>query len=136
MLNEASGVGSMILGLRNSILRSLEQFTRSSTERRIREWKDSWRQGAEAKWSGTSSEAKPTATVSATAGAWMAGWTWAERHQDRRQPKAFGLAHPHRRSTDTLPELMRHAKAGVVGVSALTLLAGLWEIRRRRGRVD
>jgi len=120
----------MTLRLRHSIRRALAQFTTSSTDRRIRDWKGSWRQGAEAKWSGT--EANPSRAGSATAEAWMAGWTWAERHQDRRRPMTVGLAHPHRRSTDTMPQLLRHARAGAVGVSALTLLAGLWEIRRRR----
>jgi hypothetical protein len=44
------------------------------------------------------------------------------------------LAHPHRRSNDTLPQLMRRARTGAIGMSALTVLGGLWAIRRRRSR--
>ena len=125
----------MTPGRPRSLLRSLGRFRPSSADRRIHDWQENWRRGAEARWSGQFSAVNPHPAGSDRAAAWMAGWDWAERRPNRRETTQSRLAHPHRRSTDTLPQLVvRHARAGAIGISAVTLLGSLWAIRRRRSR--
>lgn len=127
----------MTLGSPRSLLRSLGRFRPSGADRRLHDWQENWRRGADAKWSGGAHAVNPHPAGSDRAAAWMAGWDWAERQPNRRETTQLRLAHPHRRSTDTLPQLViRHARAGAIGISAVTLLGGLWAIRRRRSRVE
>jgi hypothetical protein len=117
-----------------SLLRSLGRFRPSRADQRLHDWQENWRRGAEARWS-SQSTVNPHPAGSDRAAAWIAGWDWAERRPNRRETTQSRLAHPHRRSTDTLPQLVvRHARAGAIGISAVTLLGGLWAIRRRRSR--
>ena len=80
-----------------------------------------WERGAEARWSGPSNGVSPYTSGSYRASAWSAGWRRAKSHAHRRKPNAARLAHPYRRNSDTLVRLVRRAKAGAVGVSALTM---------------
>ena len=126
----------MTLPLSGSVVDRLKRVGSPNADKQIRDWKKHWQQGARARWSRTSpGNTNPHSSGSTPAAAWSAGWNWAERNPDRRDPQPARLAHPHRRTTDTLPRLLRHAKAGAVGVSLLTVFVGLWEIRRRRTRV-
>jgi hypothetical protein len=115
-----------------SISRLFQQFTSPTPDRKIREWKDTWRRGAQTQWSGRPAAANPHPAGSDRAAAWNAGWNWAARHSDRRQSGPARLAHPHRRSNDTLPRLISHAKTGAIGLSVLTVLGALWKSRRQR----
>ena len=98
----------------------------------VREWKQSWVKGAQSRWSGVSVSANPYPSGSFRAAAWMAGWRWADQQPDRRQPNVVRFAHPERRVTDTRSRLMRGAQAGAVGLSVMTLIGWLWQMRRRR----
>lgn len=112
----------------------LHRFSRpkvSTGDELVRNWKDAWLKGAQARWSGTSSMTNPYQVNSAQAAAWRAGWRWAEGQPDRRQPTPQRLAHPLRRSTDRTARLIRGAQAGAVGVSVVTLLGWLWQMQRR-----
>lgn len=100
----------------------------------VREWKGSWVKGAESRWSGTSLLANPHKAGSSRAAAWRAGWHWADRQPDRRQPDVVRFAHAHRRRTDRSSHLVRRAQAGAVGLSVLTIAGWLWQIRRQRMR--
>jgi hypothetical protein len=97
----------------------------------LRQWKESWITGAQAKWAGTSAVRNPHQAGSRRAAAWEAGWRWAEQHPDRRHNSVARFAHPHRRSTDNSGHLVRRATAGAAGLSALTLAGWLWQMRRR-----
>ena len=108
---------------------------KTTPDKRIRDWKAKWRQGAENGWAGAPSAANPFPSGSPHHAAWAAGWNWAQKHPDRRRQVLSRLAHPHRRTNDTVARLVRGAKASAVGLSALTLMGALWDIRRRRARV-
>ena len=100
----------------------------------VREWKGSWVRGAESRWSGASLLANPHKPGSSRAAAWRAGWHWADRQPDRRQPDVVRFAHAHRRRTDKSSHLVRRAQAGAVGLSVLTIAGWLWQIRRQKTR--
>jgi hypothetical protein len=102
----------------------------------VREWKGTWVRGAESRWAGTSVLANPHKPGSPRAAAWRAGWHWADRQPDRRQPRLVRFAHPQRRRTDQSSRLVRSAQAGAVGVSMLTIAGWLWQMRRKRARRD
>jgi hypothetical protein len=114
-----------------SPLRRLRRPTRAE-DAHVREWKEAWVKGAEARWAGTSFHANRYPSRSARAAAWSAGWRWADRQPDRRHAPVARFAHPLRRRTDTTSRLMRSAQAGAVGLSMLTVLGWLWQMRRRR----
>lgn len=97
----------------------------------VREWKQAWNKGAQARWSGKPFT-NPHPAGSPRAAAWTAGWQWAERQPDRRQPTVVRFAHPLRRNTDTTARLARTAQAGAVGLSVVTLVGWMWQMRRRR----
>lgn len=118
----------------NTLLRHI--LFRKTEDKRIREWKAKWRQGAENAWAGAAFAANPFATESPHHSAWAAGWNWARNHPDRRREGASGLAHPHRRATDTITRLIRKASLSPVGLSALTVMGAVWTIRRRRTRAQ
>jgi hypothetical protein len=107
---------------------------RKTADTRIREWKAKWRQGAENGWAGEPLAANPFSPDSPHHPAWTAGWNWSQTHPDRRREVASGLAHPHRRASDTITRLIRRASLGPVGLSALTVMGAVWTIRRRRTR--
>src|SRR4029453_13810283 len=117
----------------NTLLRRFPFKT--TPDRQIRDWKTKWRRGAEDGWAGAAPAANPFRSGSSGHSAWAAGWNWAKNHPDRRRQDALVLAHPHRRTSDTIARLVRRATARAVGLSALTLVGALWDIRRRRTRV-
>lgn len=118
-----------MLSTPRSVLGHIPRFVRPAPDRVVRQWKDSWAHGARARWSGAESRS-PHAPGSRRAAAWEAGWRWADRQPDRRRGQT-SLAHPHRRRTDTIPRLVRGARAGALGLSMLTLVGGLWRIHWR-----
>src|SRR5689334_10089836 len=85
-----------------SLFRSLTRRGSTDDDRRIREWRVNWQLGAQARWADRGQDANPNAAASRARAAWAAGWTWAARHPDRRRHGPKGLAHPYRRSNDTL----------------------------------
>lgn len=103
----------------------------SSKDAIVREWKQAWTQGAHARWSGDA-PTNPHQSGSAREAAWSAGWHWAERQRDRRHPEVVRFAHPLRRNTDTTGRLIRTAQAGAVGLSVVTLIGWVWQMRRRK----
>jgi len=98
----------------------------------IQQWKGAWVTGAESRWSGASVVANPHKAGSTRAAAWRAGWHWADRQPDRRQPNNVRFAHGHRRRADRSSPLVRRTQAGAVGLSILTIAGWLWQIRRQR----
>ena len=98
----------------------------------VQQWKGAWVSGAESRWTGASALANPHQVGTTRAAAWRAGWHWADRQPDRRQPDNVRFAHAHRRRTDRTSPLVRRAQAGAVGLSMLTIAGWLWQIRRQR----
>jgi hypothetical protein len=98
----------------------------------VQQWKGAWVSGAEGRWAGASVLANPHKAGSTRAAAWRAGWHWADRQPDRRQPNNVRFAHGHRRRTDRSSPLVRRTQAGAVGLSMLTIAGWLWQIRRQR----
>ena len=127
------GFPAMAIAARG-VLDHLRRIASHNTDKQVRGWRKHWERGAAARWSGASTGINPYGSGSSRASAWSAGWRWAEHHVNRRQPDACRLAHSYRRSSDTLVRLVRGANARAVGVSALTMIAAVWEIRRRRAR--
>jgi hypothetical protein len=115
-----------------SLFRSLTRRNSTDDDRRIREWRMNWQLGAQARWADQGPDANPNRAGSRTAAAWSAGWAWAARHPDRRREVPQGLAHPYRRSNDTLIRLIRQPCSSAIGLSAITVIGGLWAMRRRR----
>ena len=101
----------------------------------VQQWKGAWVSGAESRWGGASVLANPHNAGSTRAAAWRAGWHWADRQPDRRQPDNVRFAHGHRRRTDRSSHLVRRTQAGAVGLSMLTIAGWLWRIRRQRRAV-
>jgi len=132
---EFRGFLAMAIAARG-VLDHLRRIASQDTDDQVRGWRRHWRRGAEARWSGASSGDHRYPAGSSQASAWCAGWRWADHHADRRQPNATRLAHPYRRNSDTLVRLVRRTNARAVGVSALRMIAAVWEIRRRRGRAS
>ena len=131
---ESRGFLAMAIAARG-VLDHLRGIASQDTDKQVRGWRRHWQRGAEARWSGASNGVNPHPPGASHASAWSAGWRWAEHHADRRNPIAARIAHPYRRSSDTLVRLVRRASAGAVGVSALTMIAAVWTIRRKRARV-
>ena len=131
---ELRGLLKMVMPARG-VLDNLRRIASQNTDKQVREWRRHWERGADARWFGTSNGVNPYPSGSSRASAWSAGWSWAEHHADRRKPDVARLAHRYRRNSDTLVRLVRRANRGAVGVSALTMIAAVWRIRRRRGRV-
>jgi hypothetical protein len=102
----------------------------------VREWKAAWVEGADGRWAGALLLANPHKPGSPRAAAWRAGWHWAERQPDRREPSAVRFAHPHRRRADHSSRLVRSAQAGAVGLSMVSIAVWLWQIRRQRTRKE
>ena len=131
----AESRGFLTMGIAaRGVMDRLRSIAGQSSDERVRGWRKHWERGADARWSGTSTGVNPYPSGSSRASAWSAGWSWAAHHDDRRTPDSSRLAHPYRRSSDTLVRLVRRANAGAFGVSALTMIAAVWEIRRRRAR--
>jgi hypothetical protein len=122
----------MTFGTPVSLFRSLARRSSTDADRRIREWRVNWQLGAQAGWADRGPDTNPNRAGSDAFAAWTAGWAWATRHPDRRGRGQSGLAHPYRRSSDTLLRLLRHSGHGAIGLSAITVLGGLWAMRRRR----
>jgi hypothetical protein len=122
----------MMLADPRSFLAHIQRF-RAPDDRVVRQWKECWAEGAHARWSDPLRPKNPYASGTRRAAAWDAGWNWAERQPDRRRGQT-SLAHPRRRRTDTIPRLVRGARAGALGLSVLTVFGGLWRIRRGRHR--
>ena len=118
------------------VLDHLRRMASENGDSQVRDWRKHWEQGANARWSGASTGINPYPSGSSRASAYKAGWRWAERHLNRREPDASRLAHPYRRRSDTLVRLVRGANPRALGVSALTMIAAVWKIRRRRARVS
>jgi hypothetical protein len=131
---ESRGFLAMAIAARG-VLDHLRGIASQDTDKQVRGWRRHWQRGAEARWSGASNGVNPHPPGASHASAWSAGWRWAEHHADLRNPTAARIAHPYRRSSDTLVRLVRRASAGAVGVSALTMIAAVWTIRRKRARV-
>src|SRR5687767_8516613 len=92
-------------------------------------WKRSWVAGAQARWSnGSASNPYPRSPEHA---AWNAGYVWAGDHPDRRTADHFRLAHPLRRSTDTIPRVVRAVEIGAAGFGLLAAARWAWRARRR-----
>ena len=127
------GVLAMATAAR-SVLDHLRRVASKNTDKQVRGWRKHWERGADAGWSGASNGVNPYPPDSYRASAWSAGWRWAEHRADRRKPDATRLAHPYRRNSDTLIRLVRRPNARAVGVSAVTIIAAVWEIRHRRAR--
>lgn len=100
----------------------------------VRAWKAAWVSGAESRWAAQPLLTNPHTAGSSRAAAWRAGWHWAERQPDRREPSAVRFAHQYRRSTDQSFPRVRRTQAAAVGLSALTIAGWLWHIRRQRNR--
>jgi hypothetical protein len=98
----------------------------------VQQWKGTWVDGAESRWAGTTVLANPYKAGSTRAAAWRAGWHWADRQPDRREPANVRFAHGHRRRTDGSSLLVRRTHAGAVGLSVLAVAGWMWEIRRQR----
>jgi hypothetical protein len=96
---------------------------------RVDEWKDAWRAGAQARWSGAPVHHNPHDERSPRRSAWAAGWQWASRQPDRRAGREVRFAHPSRRISDSSAVMMRR---GAVGLSVLTMLGWLWRARGRQ----
>jgi hypothetical protein len=130
---ESRGFVTMAIAARG-VLDHLRRIAMQNSDRQVRGWRRDWERGADARWSGRSTGVNPYPSGSSRASAWSAGWRWADQQANRRRPRACRLAHPYRRSSDTLVRLVRGTNASAVGVSALTMIAAVWEIRRRRAR--
>jgi ABC-type transport system involved in cytochrome c biogenesis permease subunit len=90
-------------------------------------WKKAWIAGAEARWS-NGSTSNPYSSEPLRA-AWDAGRLWAADNPDRRTTSHVRLAHPLRRSTDTVSRVVRAAEISAIGLGVLA--AARWAWRRR-----
>jgi hypothetical protein len=84
--------------------RTLGDWRRQRSQKRddeyIRQWKQAWTQGCEARWHGTDRDSVPHKKGPAH-DAWVAGWLWADTQPDRRDgSRLTSRAHARRRSTD------------------------------------
>lgn len=98
----------------------------------VQTWKDAWVRGAKARWAGTPTDKNPYDARTTRGVAWFAGWRWADRQPDRRAARPIRLAHPHRRNTDVVSRLIRHAPTEAVGLSMVALAGWVWHMRGRR----
>ena len=115
------------------VLRLLRRPSDSDTF--VETWKRAWIAGAEARWSNASNAmTKNPFSRDPSRAAWNAGHLWAADNPDRRTTDHIRLAHPLRRSTDTVSRVVRAAEIGVIGIGMLA--AARWAWRRRRQHVD
>jgi hypothetical protein len=89
--------------------------------------------GAEARWANLSTK-NPHASDPSRA-AWNAGHLWAADNPDRRTNNHIRLAHPRRRSTDTVPRAVRAVEIGAIGIGVLAAARWAWRQRRHRAGV-
>jgi hypothetical protein len=92
-------------------------------------WKKAWIAGAHARWSTGGKNPYPEDPARA---AWNAGHLWAADNPDRRRKDHMRLAHPLRRSTDTLPRVVRAVEIGALGFGVLAAARWAWRRRQRR----
>jgi acyl transferase domain-containing protein len=104
----------------------------SESDTFVHAWKKAWMAGAEARWSNLSMK-NPHASDPSRA-AWNAGHLWAADNPDRRITNHIRLAHPLRRSTDSVPRVVRAVQIGAIGIGVLA--AARWAWRQRRHRAD
>lgn len=111
------------------MFRLLRRRTNDSDAVFVETWKKAWIAGAEARWSKI--PAKNPFAVDPSRAAWNAGHLWAADNPDRRTTDHLRLAHPLRRSTDTISRAVRVAEIGAIGLGVLA--AARWAWRRRTG---
>jgi acyl transferase domain-containing protein len=104
----------------------------SASDTFVETWKKAWLAGAEARWSNSSTK-NPHASDPSRA-AWNAGHLWAATNPDRRTNSHIRLAHPLRRSNDSVPRVVRAVEIGAMGLGVLA--AARWAWRRRRHGTD
>ena len=114
------------------MFRLLRRRTNDSDAVFVETWKKAWIAGAEARWSKT--QANNPFTGDPSRAAWNAGHRWAADNPDRRTTIPIRLAHPLRRSTDTMPRVVRAVEIGAIGLGVLA--AARWAWRRRSQRDD
>jgi len=103
----------------------------SASDTFVETWKKAWIAGAEARWSNASTKNPYSGDPSRAA--WNAGHLWAADNPNRRTTDHIRLAHPLRRSTDSISRVVRAAEIGAIGIGMLA--AASWAWRRRRQRV-
>jgi acyl transferase domain-containing protein len=101
----------------------------SASDTFVKTWKKAWIAGAEARWSNLSTK-NPHASDPSRA-AWNAGHLWAADNPDRRTNNHIRLAHPLRRSTDTVPRVVRAVEIGAIGLGVLAAARWAWRRRQR-----
>jgi uncharacterized protein (DUF2252 family) len=111
------------------VFRLLRPRTNDADAVFVEAWKKAWIAGAEARWSKTA--AKNPFAVDPSRAAWNAGHLWAADNPDRRTTNQIRLAHPLRRSTDTVSRAVRAAEIGAIGLGVLAAARWAW---RRRGQ--
>jgi hypothetical protein len=94
----------------------------------VETWKKAWLAGAEARWANAPTK-NPYAGDPSRA-AWNAGHLWAADNPDRRTNNHIRLAHPLRRSNDSLSRVVRAAEIGAIGLGVLATARWAW--RRRQ----
>jgi hypothetical protein len=112
------------------VLRLLRRRTNDSDAVFVETWKKAWLAGAEARWSKV--PANNPFTDEPSRAAWTAGHRWAADNPNRRNTNHVRLAHPLRRSTDTMPRVVRAVEIGAIGLGVLA--AARWAWRRRSNR--
>ena len=112
------------------MLRLLRRRTNDADAIFVESWKKAWIAGAEARWSNAPAN-NPFADDPSRA-AWNAGHLWARDNPNRRATNHVRLAHPFRRSTDTMPRVVRAVEIGAIGLGVLA--AARWAWRRRSNR--
>ena len=112
------------------MLRLLRRRTNDADAVFVETWKKAWIAGAEARWSNAS--ANNPFTDEPSRAAWNAGHLWARDNPNRRDTNQVRLAHPFRRSTDTMPRVVRAVEIGAIGLGVLA--AARWAWRKRSTR--
>jgi hypothetical protein len=93
-------------------------------------WKVAWTDGCHRRWQGASRDEVPYKS-GAQRDAWHAGWQWADRHPDRRDPSRTWPAGDRRRPDPTV-RLTRVATRGAAGLTILAAARWLWHRRTDR----
>jgi hypothetical protein len=102
----------------------------SASDTFVATWKKAWIAGAEARWS--NAPAKNPFPGDPSRAAWNAGHLWANANPDRRKNHHVRLAHPSRRSTDSVSRVVRAAEIGAIGFGVLAAARWVWRRRQRR----
>jgi acyl transferase domain-containing protein len=105
----------------------------SESDTFVETWKKAWMAGAEVRWANLSTKNPHTSDPSRAA--WNAGHMWAAANPDRRTTDHIRLAHPLRRSTDTVPRVVRAVEIGAIGIGVLAAARWAWRQRRHRAGV-